>query len=71
MRKLKLQVQMTVDGFISSTNAEMDWMTFPWTADIIEYVRKITNPVDTILLGKNLAQGLFSIGKTLLKTQMI
>jgi dihydrofolate reductase len=57
MRKLKLQVQMTVDGFIAGPNGEMDWMKFPWTEDIIEYVREITNPVDTILLGKNLAQG--------------
>ncbi|NTW25660.1 MAG: dihydrofolate reductase family protein [Lentimicrobium sp.] len=57
MRKLKLQVQMTVDGFIAGPNGEMDWMKFPWTEDITEYVREITNPVDTIILGKNLAQG--------------
>lgn len=57
MRKLKLQVQITVDGFISGKNGEMDWMTFPWTDDIIQYVQLITDPVDTILLGKNLAQG--------------
>lgn len=48
---------MTIDGFISGTNYEMDWMKFPWTEDIISYVREITEPVDTILLGKNLAQG--------------
>jgi dihydrofolate reductase len=57
MRKLKLQVQITVDGFITGTNHEMDWMTFPWTEDILQYVRELTDPVDTILLGKNLAQG--------------
>ena len=57
MRKLKLQVQMTVDGFISGQNGEMDWMTFPWTNDIIEYVREITEPVDTIILGRKLAEG--------------
>jgi dihydrofolate reductase len=57
MRKLKLQVQMTIDGFITGTNGEMDWMCFPWSEDIIQYVREITEPVDTILLGRNLAQG--------------
>jgi dihydrofolate reductase len=57
MRKLKLQVQMTVDGFVAGLNGEMDWMKFPWTEDIIEYVRDITNPVDTILLGRKLAEG--------------
>lgn len=57
MRKLKLQVQMTVDGFISGINGEMDWLKFPWTTDIVEYVREITEPVDTILLGRKLAEG--------------
>jgi len=57
MRKLKLQVQMTVDGFISGQNVEMDWMCFPWTDDIISYVREITEPVDTLILGRKLAEG--------------
>ncbi|CAN5917584.1 hypothetical protein BH24BAC1_BH24BAC1_16170 [soil metagenome] len=29
MRKFKLQVQMTVDGYVAGPNGEMDWMTFP------------------------------------------
>ncbi len=57
MRKLKLQVQITVDGFIAGPNGEMDWMCFSWTDDIINYVRKITEPVDTIILGRKLAEG--------------
>lgn len=57
MRKLKLQVQMTIDGFISGTNGEMDWMKFPWSDDINEYVQGITDSVDTILLGRKLAEG--------------
>jgi dihydrofolate reductase len=57
MRKLKLQVQITVDGFISGLKGEMDWMTFPWTPDINRYVDEITSPVDTILLGRVLAEG--------------
>ncbi len=57
MRKLKLQVQITLDGFIAGTNGEMDWMKFPWTPDILDYVNGITEPVDTILLGRKLAEG--------------
>lgn len=57
MRKLKLQVQTTVDGFIAGENGEMDWMTFPWTEDIERYVNELTEPVDTIILGRNLAEG--------------
>ena len=57
MRKLKLQIQMTVDGFIAGPNGEMDWMTLPWTEDINGYVREITESVDTIVLGRKLAEG--------------
>ncbi|MGA7720002.1 MAG: hypothetical protein WCA84_02375 [Ignavibacteriaceae bacterium] len=28
MRKLKLQAQMTVDGFVAGPNGELDWMNF-------------------------------------------
>lgn len=57
MRKLKLQVQVTIDGFISGPNGEMDWMKFPWTEDILNYVREITEHVGTIVLGRKLAEG--------------
>jgi dihydrofolate reductase len=57
MRKLKLQAQITVDGFISGPEGQMDWLVMNWSDDIKEYVDKITAPVDTILLGRNLAEG--------------
>ena len=57
MRKLKLQVQMSIDGFISGPNGEMDWMTFNWDDDLKKYVTEITDQVDCIVLGRNLAQG--------------
>ena len=57
MRKLKLQVQISIDGFICGPNGEMDWLNFNWTPDIMSYVAEITEPVDLILLGKNLATG--------------
>lgn len=57
MRKLKLQIQMTIDGFIAGVNGEMDWMVFDWSSDLKEYVTAITEPVDTIVLGRHLAEG--------------
>lgn len=57
MRKLKLQVQMTVDGYIAGPNGELDWATLAWTEDINKYVDEITNAVDTIVLGRKLAEG--------------
>jgi dihydrofolate reductase len=57
MRKLKLQVQMTVDGYIAGLNGEMDWMIFNWDDELKKYVTEITEPVDCIVLGRKLAQG--------------
>jgi len=57
MRKLKLQVQMTVDGYIAGKNGEMDWTARDWDDKLKKYVGEITEPVDCILLGRKLAQG--------------
>lgn len=57
MRKLKLQVQMSIDGFIAGPKGEMDWLLWDWDDALKEYVEDITAPVDCIILGRNLAQG--------------
>jgi dihydrofolate reductase len=57
MRTFKLQVQTTADGYLAGPNGEMDWMTFPWTEDINAYITALTAPVDTIVLGRKLAEG--------------
>lgn len=57
MRKLKLQVQMSVDGYIAGPNGEMDWMIYDWDDELKNYVAVITEPVDCIVLGRKLAEG--------------
>jgi dihydrofolate reductase len=57
MRKLKLQVQMTVDGYIAGPNGEMDWTIRKWDDELKNYVQELTEPVDCIVLGRKLAQG--------------
>lgn len=57
MRKLKLQVQITVDGYIAGPNGEMDWMVWNWDDELKKYVGELTEPVDCIVLGRKLAQG--------------
>src|ERR1043165_6770300 len=57
MRKLKLQVQMSVDGFVGGPNGEMDWVTWNWDDELKDYVWALNEPIDTILLGRKMAQG--------------
>jgi dihydrofolate reductase len=57
MRKFKLQVQTTVDGYMGGPNGEMDWMTVPWTDDMSAYSQALHDPVDCIVLGRKLAEG--------------
>src|SRR5579862_9309463 len=60
MRRLKLQVQISVDGFIGGPDGEMDWMTWNWDDKIKNYVTELTDSVDTILLGRKMAGGFIS-----------
>jgi dihydrofolate reductase len=57
MRKLKLQAQISLDGFHSGPSGELDWMTWKWDEKLISYVKDITEPVDTILLGRKMTDG--------------
>lgn len=57
MRTLKLQAQMTIDGYIAGLNGEMDWTNRDWDDALKNYVGEITQPVDCIVLGRKLAQG--------------
>ena len=57
MRKLKLQVQISVEGYIAGPNGEMDWMTWNWDDKIKACVNELTDSVDTILLGRKMTPG--------------
>ncbi|RJO77010.1 dihydrofolate reductase [Nocardia panacis] len=57
MRTFKLQVQTTIDGYMCGPHGEMDWMSHPWSSDLAAYVTALTDPVDTIVLGRKLAEG--------------
>lgn len=51
MRKLKLQVQMSIDGFVGRPDGGLDWMTWDMDDQLKKYIVDLTNSVDTILLG--------------------
>ena len=54
MRKLRLQVQMSVNGCIAGPNGEMNWMVGLLDDELIKYAYKITESVDTILMGRKM-----------------
>ena len=68
MRKLKLQVQMTLDGYIAGPNGEMDWMEWNWDEALKQYVDELTQPVDCIILGRKLAEGFIPYWATVAAT---
>lgn len=48
---------MTIDGFIGGPHGEMDWMTWNWDEALVKYTQALTDSVDTIVLGRRLAEG--------------
>ncbi|MEO7213429.1 dihydrofolate reductase family protein [Mucilaginibacter sp.] len=61
MRKIKFQIQVTLDGYVAGPEGEMDWMTWNWDDELKEYVTAITEPVDLIILGRVLAEGFIPV----------
>jgi dihydrofolate reductase len=57
MRNFKLQVQMSVDGYMAGPNGEMDWMNGPWSDDLATFISSLYEGVDTLVLGRKLAEG--------------
>ena len=55
MRKLKLQVQMTADGFVAGPDGQLDWMAGD-SEDRNAFVRGLTDSSDTILMGRKMAE---------------
>jgi dihydrofolate reductase len=55
---IKLQVQMSIDGYIAGPNGEMDWMVWDWDDKLKKYVFDLTDPVDTIILGRKIVNSI-------------
>jgi dihydrofolate reductase len=67
MRKLKLQMQTTVNGFVAGPNGELDWMTWDWDDELKNFVSRLHEPVGTILLGRKMTDGFVSHWESVLK----
>ena len=62
MRKLILEVQMTIDGYVADINGRTDWQLWNWGADwnwddeLKKYFTGIMESVDCILLSRKMAK---------------
>jgi dihydrofolate reductase len=57
MRKLKLQMQTTLDGFVAGPQGELDWMKPEMDDRQVELMKQLTLGMDTILMGRKMASG--------------
>ena len=57
MRKLKLQMQITVDGFVAGPEGQLDWMTWEMDEKLIAFINQLTDTSDTILMGRKMTEG--------------
>jgi dihydrofolate reductase len=57
MRKLKLQMQITVDGFVAGPEGQLDWMTWSMDEKLLAFINHLTDTSDTILLGRKMTGG--------------
>jgi dihydrofolate reductase len=66
MRKLKLQMQITVDGFVAGPKGQLDWMTFNMDDQLLAFINQLTDTSDTILMGRKMAPGFIQYWETVL-----
>ena len=57
MRKLKLQMQVTIDGFVAGPEGQLDWMTWNMDEKLLALINHLTDTSDTILLGRKMTDG--------------
>lgn len=53
---------MSIHGYIAGANGKMDWMVWNSDEKLKKYILELTGPVDTIVLGRKMTDGLFHIG---------
>jgi dihydrofolate reductase len=70
MRKLKLQVQMSLDGFVGGPNGELDWMWLGKRDEAtFQKVIALADTCDTILLGRKMTPGFVEHWENILDNQ--
>jgi dihydrofolate reductase len=52
MRKVKLQIQVSLDGFVAGPNGEQDWTVWKWDEILNTYVGDLTDSSDSFFVGR-------------------
>jgi dihydrofolate reductase len=55
MAKLLLQINISLDGFVGDSEGKMDWMLPETDPNQIEFLKRLTNRVGVIALGRKMA----------------
>jgi dihydrofolate reductase len=58
MRKVKLQMQTTINGFVAQANGKNDWMTWNPDDELIAFMNSLLDTSDTLLLGRKTADNI-------------
>lgn len=56
MRKLKLQMQMSLDGFVAGPNGEEDWVVRGSDPKLWQLINELADTSDTLLLGRKMSE---------------
>jgi dihydrofolate reductase len=67
VRKLKLQMQMTIDGFVAGPEGQLDWMSRAMDPQLIAFINQLTDTSSTILLGRKMTPGFVAYWEGVLK----
>jgi dihydrofolate reductase len=58
MRKVKLQMQMTINGYVAGLNGKSDWMTWNPDAEFTAFLNSLLDTSDTLLLGRKTGESI-------------
>jgi len=54
MRKLKLQMSISLDGYVARPEGQLDWMTWDQDAKLLDFITHVADTSDTILMGRKM-----------------
>jgi len=55
MRKLKLQMNTSLDCYVADPEGQLDWMTWDQDAKLLDFITHLADTSDTILMGRKMA----------------